>query len=490
MQIGIDIAAKPAKRAKRKKHGFVTVAPYEKAGLTYYSVECRRKEVSKEDQRRSFSKKKDAEQWAATLNKVIAFGKAVEHDDERTLELKQLSKEIDRNNILELYHPNWLGRKVTLPEVMKAGMMSLHTIININQKRRVAGLRAYTDSQAMKSFEAFEFKEAEKSKAPKITEFIKKMLAHKLSRTGGKGNKTLKPKTINEWKRMLPKIDSWIGHYSSKEDTKLLRETVINSINSGVNEHGRHRGEFWGETTKNRYASKANEFGIWMVEEEYWLKNPFVTLPSKFPKAKTTQATTLSVAEVEKLFAVAATNGDYRMMIPYMTFIFFSGARPEEIASDDSDVRHEWKDMLDWKHDSPVTKGLLFFIPAEHSKMSKDRYADLTANGVEWLEWFFLEVLGCKELPNRGKVQYSRTYWEAIREEALDRDWPQDVARHTFSSVAHKHSVFKKNGGDTEYWCETLGHTPNVFKQRYNAPKLPKEIKGFFEITPRKVLSD
>nr|MCS5610803.1 hypothetical protein [Candidatus Poribacteria bacterium] len=333
-------------------------------------------------------------------------------------------------------------------------------------------------------------KEAEKSKAPKITEFIKKMLAHKLSRTGGKGNKTLKPKTINEWKRMLPKIDSWIGHYSSKEDTKLLRETVINSINSGVNEHGRHRGEFWGETTKNRYASKANEFGIWMVEEEYWLKNPFVTLPSKFPKAKTTQATTLSVAEVEKLFAVAATNGDYRMMIPYMTFIFFSGARPEEIASDDSDVRHEWKDMLDWKHDSPVTKGILFFIPAEHSKMSKDRYADLTANGVEWLEWYFLEVLGCKELPNRGKVPYSRTYWEAIREEALDRDWPQDVARHSFSSVAHKHSVFKKNGGDTEYWCEKLGHSPNVFKQRYNAPKLPKEIKGFFEITPRKILSD
>ena len=137
--------------------------------------------MSKEDQRRSFSKKKDAEQWAATLNRVIAFGKAVEHDDERTLELKQLSKEIDRNNILESYHPNWLGRKVTLPEVMKAGMMSLHTIININQKRRVAGLRAYTDSQAMKSFEAFELKEAEKSKAPKITEFISKMLTHKLS---------------------------------------------------------------------------------------------------------------------------------------------------------------------------------------------------------------------------------------------------------------------------------------------------------------------
>ena len=150
--------------------------------------------MSKEDQRRSFSKKKDAEQWAATLNKVIAHGKAAEHDDERTLELKQLSKEIDRNNILESCHPNWLGRKVTLPEVMKAGMMSLHTIININKQRRVAGLRTYTDSQAMKSFEAFELKEAEKSKAPKITEFIKKMLAHKLSRTGGKGNKNAQTK--------------------------------------------------------------------------------------------------------------------------------------------------------------------------------------------------------------------------------------------------------------------------------------------------------
>ena len=49
MQIGIDIAAKRAKRAKRKKHGSVTVAPYEKAGSTYYSVECRRKEVSEDD---------------------------------------------------------------------------------------------------------------------------------------------------------------------------------------------------------------------------------------------------------------------------------------------------------------------------------------------------------------------------------------------------------------------------------------------------------
>jgi len=56
--------------------------------------------------------------------------------------------------------------------------------------------------------------------------------------------------------------------------------------------------------------------------------------------------------------------------------------------------------------------------------------------------------------------------------------------------MAHKHSVFKKNGGDTEDCCETLGDTPNVFKQRYNAPKLPKEIKVFFEITPIKVFSN
>ena len=48
MQIGIDIAAKRAKKAKREKHGVVTVAPYDKAGSTYYSVECRRKEVSEE----------------------------------------------------------------------------------------------------------------------------------------------------------------------------------------------------------------------------------------------------------------------------------------------------------------------------------------------------------------------------------------------------------------------------------------------------------
>jgi integrase len=272
-----------------------------------------------------------------------------------------------------------------------------------------------------------------------------------------------------------------------EEEKKILKIRVINGINSGANESGKDKGEFWGAITKNRFASKANEFGNWMVNEEYWETNPFKVLPKEFSVLGSTRAVTFTAEEVEKLFSVAMKKQN-RRLIPYMAFIFFSGARPYEIAGDKKERRFDYGDMMEWKQPSSVTGGVLFEVCVfdksgkRKSKGARDRFADLAPAGVDWMKWYHKEVSGNEQLPTEGKVDYSRRIFARIKKEALDYYWPPDAPRHTFTSLAHRNEEFKTNNAN--YWLDKCGHSFEVFQKRYNAPKTQDECEKYFNIVP------
>ena len=450
----------------------------------YYRTECRRKNVTPKT--KSFPNWKEAYQFATKLNLSIETGRIKETDDETLFELKKLSEKINQTKVLEV---DSVYSKVNLDLVFDSGIKLLKSLEKINAQRQEAKLPKFSVEWALSDWEFQIQRQLKVATAPKLETLIKRLLTKKLSRTGGRGNRELEDKTKREWKYTLEKINRWIGDCSTLEEPKTLKVRVINGINSGVNEAGRNKGEFWSPMTKNRFASKANEFGKWLVDEEQWDKNAFRTLPKEFAVAGNPRAVTFSADEVEKLFA-AAMKKENQILIPYMAFLFFSGARPYEIAAEDKNRRFSFEDMLGWQHTSTVTGGVLFEICVfdkkgnRKSKGSRDRYADLVPAGVEWLQWYFKNK--GEELPNTGQIEYSRRIFDRIKKEALDYYWPQDGPRHTFTSLAHRNENFKTNNAN--YWIEKCGHRYEIFQQKYNAPKTPEECDQYFKITPALIL--
>lgn len=377
---------------------------------------------------------------------------------------------------------------ITLDDVFDAGIQTLKSINRINNKREEAGLQRFSTHWALNDFERFENEKSKVVKAPNISEMTRLLVAKKLSRTGGKGNRELEPKSKREWKYALTRMNRWIGDLSMLEEGRTLKVRVMNGINSGINETGKNKGEYWGQVTKNRFASKANEFGNWMVAEEYWELNHFKTLPKEFGVQSSPRAVTFSAEEVERLFFTAMKK-ENRVMIPYMAFIFFSGARPYEIAGEEKDRRFDYANMSGWKHKSPVTNGVLFEILVfdeesgkRKSKGARDRHADLAPAGVEWIKWYQKEEKQTEELPNSGKVNYSRRIFDRIKKEALDYYWPQDAPRHTFTSLANRYEKFKTN--QQNYWQEKCSHSYATFTKHYSAPKTQDECERYFNILP------
>jgi hypothetical protein len=483
-------APKTFNQIRRTAVGAVRVIELEdvRTKRRYFRTECRRKNVTPKT--KSFNNWKEAMQFATKQNLAVETGQIKETDDETIFKLKQLGEKINVSNILEEDSPyrfTFGKKKTSLEDVFEVGIQALKSIANINKRREEAGLQSFSIQWAMNDFENYENLKSKVAKAPKMKEMTRQLLAKKLSRTGGKGNRELEPKSKKEWKYTLERLDRWIGDCSMEEEKKILKLRVINGINSGTNESGKDKGEFWGGITKNRFASKANEFGNWMVDEEYWLTNPFKALPKEFNVLGNTRAVTFTAEEVKKLFFVAMKKQN-RRLIPYMAFIFFSGARPYEIAGDKKERRFDYGDMMEWKQLSSVTGGVLFEVfvfdklGKRKSKGARDRFADLAPAGVEWIKWYHKEEFGNEQLPIEGKVDYSRRIFDRIKKEALDYYWPPDAPRHTFTSLAHRNEEFKTNNAN--YWLEKCGHSYEIFQKRYNAPKTQSECEKYFNIKP------
>tara|TARA_R110002020_G_scaffold383182_2_gene593844 strand:- start:1640 stop:3244 length:1605 start_codon:yes stop_codon:yes gene_type:complete len=486
-------------------------------GRIYFKTACSLPECPPERKfKAGFKSWKEAKSHAYDLSNDIETGRANKTDPLVLNNLKRLASKVETAEIINVLiaKSEWLNqqspkKKVfgssaniqltdydAIENIFSAGAILYQSLFELNEKRNDKKLEHLGVEIAVQNFHDHEMKKLRFKSAPKIEKFLGELLKEKKEKFD-KGK--IGRKTIDEWYRVIRNLQNWFGNSSSKEDGHNLRLRAKRGIESAINETGKDKGKPWSENTQNKYAKKVKDFGDYMVKEVHsdsaWPRNPFHSLPEKeFPRTNQTKAETLTVEETKRIFEVASRD-ENKVIIPYLSFLFFAGPRPYEIVDQDDPSwrRFHYKLMNDWKNTCLITGGVMFEIHGQDaqqrrtSKKLKDRFPILTKNGVEWIRW----ALG--RLPKRGQVEWSESTWNRVRKEALEYDnpetrfdrWPQDVARHTMSSFA-RHSTHFKNDpmGNEQYWCRALGHKPEVMREKYNAPKLPEDCEAYFNIFP------
>jgi hypothetical protein len=329
-------------------------------------------------------------------------------------------------------------------------------------------------------------KEIEDSVKPQMSELIRDLIRIKTSKTGGKGQRELEKGSKGEWIKKLGKIEQWVGAFSSGGNPDNMKKLVINSINNAVCKTGKNKGKPWAPRTKFASARFASQLGKHIVRKKVWEENYFEELPELFTNNRgyKPSATTFTPEEVEKIFTVASKKENLSI-IPYLTFLFFSGVRPQEMADPNrKERRFGWKNMLNWEVPSTVTGGISFQIKVfvdgiRMSKGSKDRIADLSENGLRWMEWWIKEE-GKSNLPKTGKIHFSNRVLKRVKADS-GLDWAPDIARHTFTSHAHYNTNFKCG---ENYWLKACDHSKEIWERHYEAPKLQVECDKYFNILP------
>jgi hypothetical protein len=466
---------------------------------TRHQTVCRRKEVPKHLQRLPHASFEDAADFAHELDRAIRTGKYKQLGSEENTELNQIAERIKTEKLLvsatpQVSKPPWhtyLGTETTLTDLFDAGKQAVEISSKVNEVRWKAGLKEWTVWEFFKKFESSCMNYAQKMKRPKFKEMIDLRLHFLCGKNGGKGRRELEKSSKKEWKEKLTYLSEWVGDFSVGEEPETLINKIKKGIDSAISKSGKNKGSTWSATTREKQAKKISQFGAWLLKEKKrtgWEENYFKELPNDYvnadPKGK---AATLSAKEIELIFKIAMRK-ENRKLIPYITFLFFSTARPQEIADpNDSNKRLKWKWMDKWEIDSIVTGGKLFEIPAFEkgircSKINKDRQADLTENGLKWMEWWGKEE--GVNLPTTGTIYYNRDLWEDIRKEAdlFGDKWESDVARHTLASNCHHNPQFKLK--TINYWMDAFGHDYKTYNRNYKAVRNPNEVKRFFGITP------
>ena len=450
---------------------------------------CRRKSVAKEDQIREHESWDHAVAFASKLNEAILTGKVKPTDEPTLIKLREIHEKIKTSNLLgkrslnSRLYANVLEEN-TLETIVEVGLTTLSVVDEVNTERKRVGLSTYSLDWFMNDFKDNARIDVRKHSLPTYEKSIARFVAMKTGPNGGRGNKELEPPSKKEWRQVMGVISGWIGA-SSVGDYDGLEKRIQNMINLKRGLNGAAS-----EGTKFRYAEKTKEFGAWLVGEDYWEKNHFRRLPKLFAYSKTSAAATFRPEQVEKLFQIALTKEKYIKLIPYISFLFFAGPRPTELANvNDPSVRFKWKRMDEWKIESDVTGGVLYDQPVRDengvriSKGARDRQPDLTGNGLAWMQWWADRYNGGK-LPTTGEMFFSKKPWNDLRKEAgLYQSWVKDIARHSYTSYAHWNRNWKVV---EDYWLRSCGHSAATYKDHYEKKKALKDCEAYFNILPPK----
>jgi integrase len=148
-------------------------------------------------------------------------------------------------------------------------------------------------------------------------------------------------------------------------------------------------------------------------------------------------------------------------LVPYFACGFFAGLRPDEL-------RRITPEALDFDTGE-------ICVPAEASKTHRERLVTMTDNLRAWL---------LKYPPAAGKSlgpSYATLGWARHRiREALDIDWPKDIARHCFATYS-----CALNGMDAT--AEQLGHTSTAMLHKHYkglARNREAAARRYFSIQP------
>ena len=295
----------------------------------------------------------------------------------------------------------------------------------------------------------------EKQQAPFVDRAVEQFLEAKSDPNGGKGNKQLSKKTLQELKSVGGIIvDTW--------KYKRVNEVTAEMITTYLNKTKTAKGKYFTNQTKLNRLTKIKQFFNYCAEKpREWVKeNPCdgITIT-----AESKEVEILANSQVLALLEAAMKEKQKvrQVMVPYLVLGLFAGLRPEEAQK----MKWEWIAAFDEEKKTAQVK-----VPAEISKISESRYADLSEAG-----WNLIKPY----IKQSGPIGWSRRAFRRIREKAgfAGLEWPADCIRHTYASnwlALHK---------ERSHLAEIMGNSPAIIRRHYKRAIPIKDAETYFEIS-------
>ena len=280
-------------------------------------------------------------------------------------------------------------------------------------------------------------------------------LEAKCDPNGGKGNKQLSKKTLQELKSVGGIIvDTW--------KYKRVNEVTAEMITTYLNKTKTAKGKYFTNQTKLNRLTKIKQFFNYCAEKpREWVKeNPCdgITITAESKEVEIlTNSQVLALLEA----AMKEKQKVRQVMVPYLVLGLFAGLRPEEAQK----MKWEWIAAFDEEKKTAQVK-----VPAEISKISESRYADLSEAG-----WNLIKPY----IKQSGPIGWSRRAFRRIRDKAgfAGLEWPADCIRHTYASnwlALHK---------ERSHLAEIMGNSPAIIRRHYKRAIPIKDAETYFEIS-------
>ena len=478
------MAKNPSKTTrKRRKVGVMYVHEEWISGAWKWRADCRKKWVDKGDRRRVFSTEDEAEAFALNQSDIATRRKAKQLEISNPIDREKFilaSEKVDTFNTKEWDEENRvLGErgeywdKLTIERSVDVAISVIRKVQEINS---LSDRQNYSVSWVLNEWASVVATDRKRSTRKDFSFAIDSFLREKGSPHGGRGRKALDPQTLNEWKTWVGKhLREWVGtvKLGSREEMRSERKLILDKITAN---------DGWSQGTRAKCASKIQEFGNWLAhpDRKYVTTNPFADFRSEFATNKKKIAITVyTPSEVKTLLKIAMQDDKFSKLIPYLSLIGFAGLRPAEVAKPSKPTRYLSFDQIQWNTTHPETGGVSLFIPEAKSKVSYDRYADLSQAGVSLMQWWSNKY-NDGALPTEGDVYYSRRVMDRLKKRWAETgtEWEPDCFRHSFCSYANRH--WSKLG--VAYWSDKVGNTEDVFRSYYRKPINAEEAQEYFEI--------
>ena len=313
----------------------------------------------------------------------------------------------------------------------------------------------YSVENAVQFFIRAMHAQKEKQQAPFVDRSVEQFLEAKSDPNGGKGNKQLSKKTLQELKSVGGIIvDTW--------KYKRVNEVTAEMITTYLNKTKTAKGKYFTNQTKLNRLTKIKQFFNYCAEKpREWVKeNPCdgITITAESKEVEIlTNSQVLALLEA----AMKEKQKVRQVMVPYLVLGLFAGLRPEEAQK----MKWEWIAAFDEEKKTAQVK-----VPAEISKISESRYADLSEAG-----WNLIKPY----IKQSGPIGWSRRAFRRIRDKAgfAGLEWPADCIRHTYASnwlALHK---------ERSHLAEIMGNSPAIIRRHYKRAIPIKDAETYFEIS-------
>ena len=343
------------------------------------------------------------------------------------------------------------GAQISLQDRLKV-QAALVPMQDFNNKNGCA----YSVENAVQYFIGAMHDQKKKNQVPFVYAAVEQFLEAKFDPNGGKGNKQLSQKTLNELKSVGGII---VENWKYKQVNDVTTEMIKSYLNKTKTPKGKY---FKNQTKLNRLTKIKQFFNYCMEKPREWLKeNPcdgiMITTESK-------EVEILTNAQVVSLLEAAMMEKESvrEIMIPYLVLGLFAGLRPEEAQK----MRWEWIGTFDEDKKIAQVK-----VPADISKISECRYAELSEAGWDLIKPY---------LKQSGSIGWSRRAFRRIRDKAGFFDaaaWPADCIRHTYASnwlAIHK---------ERAHLAEIMGNSPAIIRKHYKRAIPIKDAEAYFKIS-------